>query len=117
MVGLGNQESGNPNAVNPDTGAAGAWQVMPANWAKWAQEAGLPGAAPMTASSQRLVVRHKLIAYFEAFGSWDNVARAWYAGPAHHGINSDRKEGGGKYPSVNGYARSVISKVGPLPCG
>jgi|tagenome__1003787_1003787.scaffolds.fasta_scaffold20469709_2 hypothetical protein len=114
MRGLAGQESGNPNAVNPDTGAHGAWQVMPANWSKWAKAAGLAPDAPKTLDNQRIVVRHQLVGYFIAWGSWDNAARAWYAGPGRHAFHSEHQEG--KYPSVNAYARSVLAKVGPLPC-
>lgn len=114
MTGLAGQESGNPSAVNVDTGAYGAWQVLPANWWKWAQQAGLPSDAPKTMANQRVVVRHVLVGYFEAWGSWDNVARAWYAGPARHGWHSNARQG--RYPSVNAYAAGVMAKVGQLPC-
>lgn len=114
MVGLAGQESGNPDAVNKDTGAHGAWQVLPSNWPSWATAAGLPSNASKTMENQRTVVRHQLVGYFIAWGSWDNAARAWYSGTHSHNRHSDHKEG--KYPSINSYAASVIRKVGPLPC-
>jgi hypothetical protein len=113
MVGLAGQESGKVDAVNPDTGAAGAFQVMPNNWPRWAKEAGADP-SDKSMSNQRKVVRNKLRSYFIAFGNWDSVARAWYSGPNSAHRHSDHKEG--RYPSINAYARSVMSKVGPLPC-
>jgi hypothetical protein len=116
MDGLARQESGDPDARNSLTGARGAWQILPSNQAKWAAEAGLSPSAPMTLDNQRIVVRHKLIEYFKAFGNWDSVARAWYAGAGNAHRHSDHKEKGG-YPSINSYAAHVLAKVGPLPCG
>lgn len=69
------------NVTNSRTGAHGIFQVMPQNWAPWAQEAGLGPNAPKTAENQRKVARHKMTQYHDQFGSWDAAAVAWFAGP------------------------------------
>lgn len=73
--------SQDPNAINTRTGAHGLFQIMPSNWASWAEEAGLPADAPKTADNQHRVARSKMLDYYNQFGRWDAVAVAWFAGP------------------------------------
>ena len=66
---------------NSRTGAHGKWQIMPSNWAPWAQEAGLPSGAARSAENQQRVARHKMQEYRRQYGSWEAAAVAWFAGP------------------------------------
>ncbi|MGH8940209.1 MAG: transglycosylase SLT domain-containing protein, partial [Actinomycetes bacterium] len=86
------ESSGNPTARNAQSGAYGQWQIMPANWAPWAAEAGLGADAAQTAENQRRVAEHKFRQYYQQFGSWDAVAVAWFAGPgrARRYVEGDR---------------------------
>lgn len=120
---LGGQESGSPtaggySAVNPDSGASGRFQIMPSNWASWAQEAGLGPNAAMTPQNQEIVARNKISQYL-ADGNGDPayVAVAWYAGEgtakAFQADPSNPKwqKPQGKYPSIASYAQSIAGKM------
>lgn len=125
---ISGQESGsNSNAVNPDSGAYGEFQIMPENWPSWSQEAGLSPNAERTPENQRLVARYKFQQYLNDFGSPELVAAAWYAGPGYAQSLKDSKplydpntrfdaEGNldpnGKYPSVNEYIQQVMGRMG-----
>jgi hypothetical protein len=110
MAAIGGQESGgNYNARNSGSGAAGKYQIMPANWGPWAQEAGLGANAPMTAVNQERVARFKINQYYQQFGDWGKVAKAWYSGPG----NVNKNVGGGKgYPTSDAYAQQVLARMG-----
>jgi len=127
---MGKESSGNYDAKNPDSGASGAYQIMPENWPSWSQEAGLPPGSPMTPENQEKVVDYKLGQYFDIFRDNSLVAAAWYAGPAYakalqagnppydpnkgldaNGIVTDNPDLV-KYPSVNSYVKSVMSNFG-----
>lgn len=116
MQALGEKESGNnPNAVNPDSGAFGKYQIMPENWSSWAQAAGLPADAPKTEENQDIVARHKLLEYYKQFGNWGDVAVAWYAGPgavSYSEAAKNRKQysNGNEYPSINDYKNDVLRR-------
>lgn len=60
--------------------AVGAYQIMSRYWDTWAAEAGIPGANWRNPQAQDRVAAHRMQRYFEAFGDWDLVALAWYAG-------------------------------------
>ncbi len=86
MGAISSQESGGDyDAVGPTTrsgeNAQGRYQILPSNWPSWAVEAGLPADAPQTPMNQEIVARHKMLAYYDQFGSWESVAVAWFAGP------------------------------------
>lgn len=78
------QESGgNYQAVNPGSGALGAWQVMPSNLPGWLREAGLP---QMTAydylhhpHAQDRLAWVILGGYFDRYGP-RGAASMWYSG-------------------------------------
>lgn len=119
LDGIRSQESGgNYNAVNPDSGARGAYQIMPKNWPSWSMEAGLPSNAPMTKENQDRVARYKWGQYLEQFGDVRLAAAAWYAGPRYAQLLKagrisrkafERKQGG-KYPSVSDYIKQSTGK-------
>lgn len=70
------------SATHPTSGAHGRWQIMPSNWSPWAQAAGLSANAPQTPENQRTVARHRMLHYYDQYGSWPAVAVAWFAGPS-----------------------------------
>lgn len=119
MTALSGQESGsaegNYEAENGRTGAAGRFQIMPENWSNWAENAGLSPDAPMTPENQDFVAKAKLQEYYNEYGNWRDVAKAWYGGP--DSVNwsdeaANRPQGKGDEPSLNEYADSVIAKMG-----
>ena len=115
------QESGGDyNALNPDSGAKGKYQIMPANWGPWSREAGLPAGSPMSPENQDKVANFKIAQYMKMFGGDDRlVSAAWYAGPEYAkslaaGSPSfspfNRQGAGGKYPSVDEYIFQTTGK-------
>ncbi|NIS14592.1 MAG: hypothetical protein GWN97_22475, partial [Thermoplasmata archaeon] len=106
---------GNYSARNGRTGAYGAYQIMPGNWAPWAAQAGIPGADRRSKAAQDYVAEYKMRQYYARYGDWGLVAIAWYAGPsradraAREGINSvsgimDRHTGG----TVGAYVAGIM---------
>jgi hypothetical protein len=80
-AGIARQESaGNYNAVNPQSGAAGKYQIMPENWGPWSKAAGLGGNAPMTPENQEVVFAHRYGLYMQKYGDERLAAAAWYGG-------------------------------------
>ena len=116
MQAIGQQESdGNYDLTNPDSGAAGKFQIMPDNWSSWAQDAGLSPDAPMTPENQELVARNKMQQYYNKFGNWRDVAIAWYGGEGAVSYSEEAKNrpqysNGNRYPSINEYADSVMAR-------
>jgi hypothetical protein len=112
LAALGAQESGgNYSAVNSTSGAAGRYQIMPANWPEWARRAGLPPGARQTPENQEIVARQIASDYYAQFGNWRDVAVAWYSGPGNIANKrfSTRAQRGG--PSINDYANSVMNRM------
>jgi hypothetical protein len=81
-LGIPGQESGgNYNAVNPQSGALGKYQIMPQNWPEWAKAAGLQPNAPMTPENQDTVFRSRWGYYMKEYGGDQRLAAAaWYGG-------------------------------------
>ncbi|WP_240732074.1 D-Ala-D-Ala carboxypeptidase family metallohydrolase [Egibacter rhizosphaerae] len=68
----------------------GKYQILDSNWDNWAAEAGIPGADWRDPQAQDRVAQHKMLEYYQQFGSWDGVAVAWFAGPGRaHRWNQD----------------------------
>lgn len=114
MAAIAQGESGGRYDVppNPDSGAQGKYQIMPANWGPWAERAGLGRNAPRTPENQEIVARHMMSEYYSAFGNWRDVAIAWYAGPGRVGTDPaflNRSQG--KYPSINEYADRAMERM------
>jgi hypothetical protein len=110
MRAIGGQESGgNYDATNATSGAHGKFQIMPANWPSWSREAGLGENAAQTPENQEKVARFKMQQYYDQFGSWDKVAKAWYSGPG----NVDKNVSGGPgYPDSDTYAKEIAGRMG-----
>lgn len=123
MAGLAQQESGGDyESINEDSGAFGAYQIMPDNWPVWAEEAGLDRDAPKTKENQDHVARFKLLQYYEMFGNWHDVAIAWYGGPGAVDYSEEAKNApqwysGQEYPSINSYAGNVVKLMGGVNDG
>lgn len=120
MLAISGQESGgNYDSVNSDSGALGAFQIMPENWPSWAENAGLGADAPMTQENQNIVARHKFMEYYKQFGNWRDVAIAWYGGPgavdySEAAKNAPQYYNGNVYPSINEYADSVMGRMNKI---
>lgn len=112
MYAISGQESGhNYNARNPDSGASGRFQIMPANWGPWSREV-FGRVVARTPQNQDKVARYKMNQYYRQFGRWDLVARAWYAGPGSVKYSQralSRPQG--RYPSINEYVWSVMRRM------
>ena len=73
------ESSGNYAAVNSESGANGAYQFMDTTWNGYG---GYARAADAPPSVQDARARELMQTYYHQFGNWDDVAAAWYAGPA-----------------------------------
>ena len=124
----GQESGGDYNAVNPDSGATGIIQFMPETWRAEAERYLGNADAEMTPANQELVARSMLDRYYRQFDGDERATIASiYAGEGygeslHNGKplfdpNVRLNEAGnldpnGKYPSVNEYVDSVLSRKG-----
>jgi hypothetical protein len=107
LAALGQQESGgNYTARNP-SGASGKYQFMPGTWANYGgySEAYLAPPAVQDAKARELAQ-----SYYDRFGDWGSVAKAWYAGPGFASKNQTAAQG--DYPSIQSYANQVTARMG-----
>lgn len=115
MTAIISQESGgNSTARNPDSGAYGLFQFMPATYRNAAKLAGVSAAWPPSEENQRAAARALMTSYFNRFGNWRDVAISWYGGPGAVSYSTNalnRRQGGGKYPSINDYADKIIGRM------
>lgn len=124
VQGIRAQESGgNYQAQNANSGAAGAYQIMPSNImgvnTGWDKEAlghdvnlGEFYASPQI---QDQIASYKLKQYFDAYGP-AGAAIAWYAGPgaAQNYVRSGSvsTSSQGAYPTVSAYMRQILQRMG-----
>jgi Transglycosylase-like domain len=81
MHALGQVESnGRYDARNAVSGAYGKYQIMPANWPRWAARYLGDRDARPTAMNQEVVAHGKLHDLYHWLGSWRQVAYWWLAG-------------------------------------
>lgn len=110
------ESSGRYGLVNPDSGAAGKYQLMPANVREWSREV-LGRSISMqeylrNPQIQEQIARAKLQQYYNKYGA-KGAAAAWYGGPgAVKKMNSTKRYGGGKYPSILEYINDVLKRMG-----
>ncbi|MGB8690488.1 MAG: transglycosylase SLT domain-containing protein [Microcoleus sp.] len=119
------QESGyNYKAVNPNSGALGIAQVMPANIPSWSREAlGYQITDNQFLNSPDLqlkIIDYKLNQYYQqaiaaSGGNLDiavrRVASAWYSGnPSLYNSTTPEYTNGVQYPSIANYTLSVLAK-------
>lgn len=124
---IGHESGGNFSAVNPDSGALGYGQVMPANVASWTRSALGYSLSPAQfladPEAQLATINHKLNEYvqqqLEAGHSEElavrRVASAWYSGQA--GLYDDTQPqpyGNTVYESIQSYTLGVLSKYQKL---
>lgn len=113
----GQESGGNYGAVNPDSGAAGKYQIMPGNFVGeggWDQQAlGRDITLRQYLRHPRLqekIARHKLKEYFKNYGP-AGAASAWYSGSPDN-FNSRTQQGA--YPSIHEYVMDVLRRAGLL---
>lgn len=107
LVALRAQESGgNYQARNP-SGASGAYQFMPGTWANYKGYANAADAPPAVQDER---ARQLAQQYYDRFGNWSDVAKAWYTGPGFASKNQTAKQGA--YPSIQSYADQVTARMG-----
>ncbi|MEG3926265.1 MULTISPECIES: S8 family serine peptidase [unclassified Microcoleus] len=119
------QESGyNYKAVNPNSGALGIAQVMPANIPSWSREALgyqiTPNQFLNSPDLQLKIIDYKLNQYYQqaiaaSGGNVDiavrRVASAWYSGnPNKYNSTAPEYTNGVQYPSIANYTLSVLGK-------
>ena len=123
-----NESGGDYNAVNPKSGAIGKYQIMPANWSQWAQDAGLSAdAQPTPEKNQEIIADAKLRPLFEKYGA-EGAFVAWYAGEQNgqrwiDGASDAIDDDGNHYswdagqadnhPSVKQYVKNGMSGLAP----
>jgi hypothetical protein len=116
------ESSGRYGVVNPDSGALGAYQVMPGNLPSWSKEAlGHSVSSQQYLQSKQLqdqIAGHMLSQYYNKWGP-GGAAVAWYAGPGR--VDGWMKSGGnspfykapqGNYSSISSYALSILRAMG-----
>jgi hypothetical protein len=110
------QESGgNYGAVNPDSGAAGAYQIMPSNFVGqggWDQEA-IGRDVNLQAflnhpRMQNRIAKYHLQRLFNQHGA-AGAASAWYSGDPNLWNNRDSQ---GNYPSIHQYVLDILRMMG-----
>lgn len=124
MAALSSHE-GTATSVNTRTGAHGAYQILPSNWAQWSAEAGLRG-AEKTPQNEQTVARFKMQQYYDTFHDWGAVAAAWYGGPGAaqkflanpNDPSLLRGQGpNGSEPSIRKYVDMVLGSFGTSTAG
>lgn len=113
----GQESSDNYSAVNPDSGAAGAYQIMPSNWqgtGGWDRDAlGYDVSYDQFMNSSEIqdaIARYKLNQYLEQYGA-AGAAVAWYGGPGAVDNMYDTNPQAGGYPSLYAYWTSVLNRM------
>lgn len=112
------QESGNYKAVNKDSGALGAYQIMPFHL----PEIGLPNSQEgintfinSPALQDKLHMKIITNLYDKYGGNFQKMAAAYYGGGGGASVvgtaAGNKPQGGGKYPSINAYVSSVMAKM------
>lgn len=111
----GQESGGNYSAVNPDSGAAGKYQIMPANFTGpggWDQDAlGRDISLKFYMNHpkvQERIARNKLREYFQQYGP-AGAASAWYSGDPN---NYNDATSQGAYPSIEAYVESILRRMG-----
>lgn len=111
----GQESGGNYQAVNPDSGAAGKYQIMPANFVNeggWDHDAlGRDVSLEFYLNHpkvQERIARNKLREYYNKYGA-RGAASAWYSGDPDKWKNNSPQGG---YPSIAQYVQDIIRRMG-----
>lgn len=125
----GQESGGNYDAQNADSGAFGKYQIMPANWESWKNEAAAAGidvgSGDMSdPQAQEAVAKFKLGQYYDQFGAAGALV-AWYAGPENAeryaegqttdtwGNDWNKPQSNG--PSIQSYVDQSLGRLGGGP--
>jgi hypothetical protein len=116
MNAIRSQESNNNyGARNKDSGALGAYQVMPFNLAGWGKEAVGHSVTPeefmANSSLQDQIAQYKLNQYLQQYGA-AGAAAAWYGGPGSVKHMDDNTPQAGGYPSMRAYYEAILRRMG-----
>lgn len=111
------QEGNSYTAVNPDSGALGKYQVIPANVRAWTKRALgyslTPAQFLANPDAQEKTARYVLGGYYDKYGP-RGAAAAWYAGEGNHKLyNDDSPQPNG--PSIHDYVQSVLRRMAGKP--
>lgn len=120
---IAKESNGRMNAVNPDSGALGYGQVMPANVPSWSRQALGYSITPREflrdPAKQMKIINYrfrKMMQDQSAAGfSGDmlirRVASTWYSGrPGLYNNTRPQPYGGGVYPSIQSYTMDVVGR-------
>jgi len=121
---IGKESGGNYEILNPDSGAIGIGQVMPANVPSWtAKHYGqrlTPNQYRYNRAAQDAVVKGQLQEYYNgerAAGRSEAIAirraaSTWYSGnPNLYDNNRVQTSGGKRYPSIREYTMDILRRV------
>ena len=115
------QESGNYQAVNQDSGALGAYQIMPYHLPEIGitnDQSGIQKFMSTPALQDQLHQKIITNLYTKYDGNFGKMAAAYYGGGGGASVygtpDGDKPQGGGKYPSINAYVSSVMSKMAQI---
>jgi hypothetical protein len=111
----GKESGGSYSARNPDSGAMGKYQIMPANIAGpggWDKEILGKNVTPEQFMSnpkiQEAIARGKLAQYYNKYGA-KGAASAWYSGDPNKWRNTSSQ---GAYPTIYNYVMSILKAMG-----
>lgn len=94
--------------------ALGKYQILDRNIPSWSRAALGRSVSPdeflRSPQIQEAVARHKLSQYYNKYGA-EGAAKAWYGGEGVARKSSNRRNNGGRFPSLNSYARSVVGRM------
>lgn len=94
--------------------ALGKYQILDSNLSAWGRQAlGRSISAQEFLRSPQLqeqIARFKLKEYYDKYGA-AGAAKAWYGGEGAARRSSNRRNNGGRFPSLNSYASSVVSRL------
>jgi tape measure domain-containing protein len=120
---IGKESNTNFKAVNPDSGALGYGQVMPANVKSWTKQALGRSLTPDQFLNDSLaqveVINYKLNEYlqkelkqgFDLDTAVRRVASTWYSGqPGKYNDTKAQSYNGGKYPSIDSYTKDILTR-------
>ena len=122
------ESGGDYTAVNPDSGAIGIGQVMPANIGPWTQKYYSKRLTPeqyrYNREAQDAVVsgRIKDMLFEQINAGYSDemaarrVAAQWYSGnPNLESSTRPQYSNGNEYPSISAYATDIVTRMGSIP--
>lgn len=107
----GQESGGSYSAINPQTGALGAYQILPSNVPGWSQQylgqSWTPQQFLNDPAKQDALAKAVLSSYYDQYGA-RGAASAWYSG--NPGLANDyNSQSGG--PSIGSYVDQVMARM------